>query len=154
MSDLFLAVKSSLDRFMTDQVATLQDRFPDIQFVEVDDQVQVAEQLASEAPTLLYTVSNPSPSPRLPLFHLEFAVGVKTVQDKANYRMADLVTHLLEVIKPGYRMEIRDYSGVSGTPPLVATILVTSVAPDYPRFDRMAGVRLFGVSAKGCEVVA
>lgn len=153
MSDLFIAVKSTLDRFMADQVAALQGQFPGIQFAEVDDQVQVADQLATEAPALIYSVSNPSPAPRFPLFSLDFAVGAKTVQDKANYVMADLVSHLLTLFQPGYRMEVRDYSGTSGVAPLVATLMIVSVAPDYQRFDRMAGVRLFGVTARGCEVV-
>lgn len=149
---LFLALKSTLDRILFEQVGLLGADFPLLGFAETDDMVQVQEALSVSSPALLYTVSNPAPAPRAPLFVVEFAVGAKTVQDKANYQLADLISRLQAIFSVGAVIEVRNYSGTTGQAPLVARLKVVAMAPEYQRYDKVAGVRMFGVSARGLEV--
>jgi hypothetical protein len=149
---LFLAIKSTLDRILFDQVGAMNADFPLLEFSETDDMVQVQEALGTSSPALLYTVSNPAPAPRSPLFVVEFAMGAKTVQDKGNYQLADLISRLQAIFSVGAVIEIRNYSGTTGQAPLVARLKVVGVAPEYQRYDKIAGLRMFGVSARGLEI--
>lgn len=153
MSDIFMALKSTMDRQMNDLAQSLSGQFPGIDFSEIDDTVDTEPARKTSAPCLLYSVSSPTETPRAPLYSAMVAVGVKTVQDKGNYTLSEILTILTDTFKAGYRLQLLDYSATSGQPVPRGTMLVTKTNIDYQKFDSVAGVRMIAMQVRIVEHV-
>ena len=150
MNDYLIHVKSTLDKTMNDLVSSLSGQFSGLQGVDVDNLVETDEIFKGEDPVLLWQFMMLSPTPRDPLYRLEFLVGAKTVSDAAGYQMANLSNELRKAFEVETRIEVGDYSGdaaVAGT----GYFIITNNTFTPQQYDHMSGIRFFTIVAKGAR---
>ena len=150
MNDYLIHVKSTLDKVMNDLVTSLSGQFPGLQGVDVDNLVETDAVFKSEDPVVLWQFMVLAPSPRDPLYRLEFLVGAKTVNDAAGYEIAGLSNELRKAFEVETRIEVGDYSGdVATTGTGYFIITRNTFAPQ--QYDHMSGIRFFSIVAMGAR---
>ncbi len=149
MSNNFLLhVKSSIDKTMLDMVTTLQATYPTLKGVEIDNLVQTDEMMKSEEPVLLWQFLALIPTPRDPLYRIEFMLGVKTVADSGNYLLAALMNEIGKVFEVGHTIPIGDYSGAVAVLD-TGYMMVSRNTMTPQQYDHMSGMRFFTIIAHG-----
>jgi hypothetical protein len=142
VTDFYVAVKSTIDKLAVDIAASLS-----IDFVEMDDTVNIDEKLASPADMVVYQMVGMEESPMDPLWTLHVQVGGKTTGDSANYDLADIIAGIRTFISKGESIDVMDYSGVSAPTVKEGYIVFTDVAVDPQAFDGASGIRMLNVNA-------
>ena len=150
MNDYLIHVKSTIDKTMMDLVASLSGQFPGLQGADVDNLTETDEVFKSEQPVLLWQFLTLQPSPRDPLYRVNFLVGAKTVSDKGGYKLANLSNELRKTFEVEERIEVGDYSGAS---PVLNTgyFLITENTFTPQQYDHMSGIRFFSITAVGAR---
>lgn len=152
MNDYLLHVKSTLDKTMTDLVTSLSGTFPNLKGVDVDNLVETDEIMKSEDPVILWQFLTLTPTPRDPLYRLEFLVGAKTVSDHGNYDLTSLNNELRKSFEVDTSILVGDYSGASAV--LGKGYFVVTDNPMAPQqYDHMSGIRFFSVRAMGARTI-
>lgn len=151
MSAFVLHVKSTIDKVMTDLVASMQADYPGLRGVEVDNLVQTDEIMKGTAPALLWQFLALIPTPRDPLYRIEFLIGVKTVSDAGNYLMAAIMAEIGAVFAVGETISVGDYSGAIAD--LNTGYMVVGQNTMIPQqYDHMSGYRFFSIIAHGARM--
>lgn len=142
MTDFYVAVKSTVDKLAVDIAASLA-----IDFVEMDDTVNIDEKLASPADMIVYQMVGMEEAPRDPLWSLNIQVGGKTTGDSANYDLADIIAGIRVFISKGDYIDVMDYSGTVAPTVKEGYIVFTDVAVDPQAFDGASGIRMLNINA-------
>lgn len=152
MNEFLLHVKSTIDKTMMGLVTSLQGTYSTLKGVEVDNLVEMDEIVKSEDPALLWQFLTLTPSPRDPLYRIEFLVGVKTVSDSANYLLTTLMMEVRKTFEVQATIDIADYSGVSPVYGKGYMIISNnSMAPQ--QYDHVAGIRFFSIVARAVRAL-
>ena len=152
MNDYLLDVKSTLDKTMSDLVTSLSAKFPNLAGVDVDNLVETDEVMKSENPVVLWQLLTLTPTPRDPLYRLEFLVGAKTMSDQGNYTLTSLNNELRKSFEVDTRISVGDYSEAVAV--LGKGYFVVTDNPMAPQqYDHMAGIRFFSVRAMGARTI-
>jgi len=140
-------LKSTLDAWAMAITINMQGANPSLKAVELDDLKQVDEVLGGTDPAILWQFVSLEPSPRDPLWDFKFAIGVKTTNDKANYKLAELLSAVLGAFEVNQTFPFADYSGATVSANKgVLTIVRHETSPQ--QFDHQSGIRLTTVVAK------
>jgi hypothetical protein len=142
VTDFYEVVKSTVDRLAVDVANSLS-----IDFVEMDDTVNVDEKLGSPNDMIVYQMVGMEEAPIDPLWNLNLLVGGKTTGDSANYDLAAIIGGIRNFIKKGESIDVMDYSGVSAPTVKEGYIYITDVAVDPQAFDGASGIRMLNVNA-------
>ena len=152
MNDYLLDVKSTIDKTMNDLVTSLAGQFPNLKGVDVDNLVETDEIMKSEDPVILWQLLTLTPTPRDPLYRLEFLVGAKTVSDHGSYDLTSLNNELRKSFEVDTSIAVGDYSDTVAV--LGKGYFVVTDNPMAPQqYDHMAGIRFFSVRAMGARTV-
>lgn len=139
-----LYVKSTIDRMAYDISVELGVT----KLADLDDTVNLASILANDEPAIVWQLITLDPSPRDPLYQVQFGIGAKTTADPANYKMMSLVAAMQHNFEVGSRIVIKDYS--TTTPPTTDKgYLTVTEAPLSPQeFDNESGLRMYTVTGR------
>lgn len=150
MNDYLIHVKSTIDKTMMDLVTALSPTFTGLQGVDVDNLTETDEIFKAETPVLLWQFLTLTPSPKDPLYRVNFLVGAKTVSDKGSYNLSNLSNELRKNFEVEQRIEVGDYSGDT---PVANTgyFLVTHNTFTPQQYDHMSGIRFFSITAVGAR---
>lgn len=150
-NDFPLMLKSTVDKLVNDKVATLLDKYPTLQWAEVDDMAHTDEVFKSDEPALLWQFGGLTPRPRAPMYDFEFAVGAKTTQDPGNYTLIALLSEIREVFAQSNVFKIFDYT-LEATDPVSLVergyLMVASNEIESQKFDKQSGIRYAVVQGK------
>lgn len=143
MSNFALAVKSTLDKVVFD-LATAKS----VQYFDLDSEIFAENMLLTDDSALGWSLVGLTESPMDPLWDIEFDVCGKTTIDPAQYVSLDLISAVNEKFKQGVSFDVKDYS--TPTPPtqVLGQILITGLQVRPQHFDKTAGFRTVGVTAK------
>ncbi len=140
--DLFLlALKSTIDKVMLDLRTALLPTYPALLAVEVDDLAQTDAIQKSEAPTLIWSFGSLHPTPRPPMYQVEFMVGVKTTADAGNYLMTALLTKVRQQFQQGESLQLYDYTGAVAGVAHAGSLFIGANEVSQQEFDRQSGMR-------------
>ena len=142
MTDFYEVVKSTVDKLAVDIAVTL-----GIDFVELDDTVNVDEKLASSDDLIVYQMVGMEESPIDPLWTLNLQIGGTTTGDSANYDLAAIIGAVRQVVHKGATVGIYDYSGLSAPTVKEGYAYFSEVAVDPQAFDGASGIRMLSASA-------
>lgn len=144
MSDLTLAVKSTIDKIGNDLAATLS--IP--HFIDLDDVERSSNILAGTDSAVVWKLMFLDEEPRDPMYNLSFMIGVKTSEDPASYDLLGFISAVKETFPIGDSIPIMDWStNVTPTVKLgSAYITVSGVEPQVT--ERASGVRLLSMEAR------
>ena len=143
MSDFYTSVKSTIDKLAVDIANDLE-----IQFVELDDTVNIEEAMESNSDMVVYQMVGMQEDPSDPLWALHFSVGAKTVTDAANYDLADIISGINRTLKKGETFQVADYGQVIAPSTYDGYFYVTDIQVDPQMFDGMTGLRMLNVQAR------
>lgn len=150
MNDYLIHVKSTLDKQMHDLVSSLSGQFPNLKGADVDNLTETDDVFKSEDPVLLWQFLTLMPSPKDPLYRVNFLIGAKTVSDKGGYTLASLSNEVRKEFEVNERIEVGDYSGA--VPTLnTGYFVITSNTFTPQQYDHMSGVRFFSINAVGAR---
>lgn len=136
------AVKSTLDH-EGNQVAT---NLPGgVAFVDLDDTVNVDAVLSSDDPAIVWQFMVMDEAPADPLYTVQFAIGAKTTQDPANYKLIDFVTEVHKIFAQGHTIKVMDWTGASVPTIDLGYLYVQRVSLAPQEFDAQSGMRLWVV---------
>lgn len=144
MSDFYLSVKSTVDKIAVDIANGL-----GIEFVELDDTVNVEQMLSSPRDLVVYQLVGMDPNPQEPLWSVNFAIGAKTTTDAANYDLAAILAAIKSVVSKGKSFDVRDYSGAQAPTISDGYFYVVDARVDPQMFDGASGIRMLSVRAAG-----
>ena len=142
MTDFYVEVKSTIDKLAVDIATAL-----GIDFVELDDTVNVDEKLASPDDLIVYQMVGMDEAPRDPLWNLTFQIGGKTTSDSANYDLADIIGAVRGTVNKGESIDVYDYSGIATPTVKEGYIYFSEVSVDPQAFEGASGIRMLAVSA-------
>ena len=150
-NDFPLMLKSTVDKLVNDAVEALKEKYPTLQWAEVDDMAHTDEVFKSDEPALLWQFGGLTPRPRAPMYDFEFAVGAKTTQDPGNYTLIALLSEIREVFIQGRNFDIYDYT-LEDTDPVSQVkrgyLVVASNEIESQKFDKQSGIRFAVVQGK------
>jgi hypothetical protein len=138
-----LAVKSTVDKIGV-EMAAAQAGAP--KFVDLDDATATEEAMSKPDPVFIWEMSTFVEAPKDPLYRATFSVGVRAMNDPANYGLLKLLGVISGVFQPGTTIEVRDWSGTLATQPQ-GRIFITKSYVNAQGFDRAAGVRMISIDA-------
>lgn len=145
MSDFIQGVKSTIDRYGVNIAAAYS---ASMRVVDVTDHVNVEDLLSSDEDLLLWEMGTLDEAPRKPFWNVSFAIGVKTVTDPSRYTQMDILKAVSDVIQVDETMPVHDYTGAVAGPQL-GYLYITSAGVGSHQSDRMMGLRMIVVNAKG-----
>ena len=142
--DFYLPVKSTVDKIAVDIANSL-----GIEFVELDDTVNVEQKLSSPRDLIVYQMIGMNGAPTEPLWSINFAIGAKTTTDSANYDLAEILSAIKLVVENGQTFDVRDYSGIEAPTESEGYFYVVDSRVDPQMFDGASGIRMLSVRAMG-----
>lgn len=136
-----LAVKSTIDKVGVDMAAA-QPGTP--KFVDLDDATATEEAMSKPDPVFIWEMSDFQEAPKDPLYRATFSVGVRAMNDPANYGLLKMTGIIGGVFRPGTFIEVKDCSDtlVSASQ---GRILISKAYVNAQGFDRAAGVRMISI---------
>lgn len=147
----YLAVKSTVDALTAQIALAAANDYPDIQALlqPLDISAAGAQVATGDAPALVWSLQNFSPSPRDPLFQILFMIGVRTTSDPNGETLANLLSVVHSEIPVGFRFDIKNYSGetVSELPGETGTGYVRDISVQEQLYDGQAAMRMISVAA-------
>ena len=138
-----LAVKSTIDKLGVD-MATAQVGSP--KFIDLDDATATEEAMSKPDPVFIWEMSTFDESPKDPLYRATFSVGVRAMNDPANYGLLKMTGVVGGVFRPGTTFEVKDWSDTVVSPSQGRMIISKSYV-NAQGFDRAAGVRMISIDA-------
>lgn len=147
MEAFVVAMKSTLDKVMTDQIAAMvAGGYPDLKGADLDDNTQFDKVKGAAIPALLWQFNSLDPVPRDPLYQFSFLVGAKTVADAGNYTLTALIAKLSTLFEEGVQHRVFDYSETPVSADM-GYFLVSSMSMAPQQFDQQSNIRLWLVTA-------
>lgn len=143
MPDFYMSVKSTIDKLATDVAASLS-----IEFVEIDDTVNIEEKLGSSDDLIVYQFVDMAEDPGDPLWVLSFEIGGKTTSDAANYDLAGIISKIRSFVSKGGYIDVMDYSGINDPTVKEGYIYFSDVSVDPQAFDGASGIRMLSVQGR------
>lgn len=152
--DFEMQLKSTLDKVVADKVASLKATYPKLSWAEVDDMAQTDAVFKSLDPAIIWSLGTVEPSPRPPLYSIEFMVGAKTAADPGNYLLIKLLGEIRSEFEAAATVFIYDYTLPAGGPVDTQqkgfiSIISNETAPQ--QFDKQSGIRYAVVAAKAVK---
>lgn len=145
MDEFIQGVKSTIDRY---GVNIAQSIGAGIEVVDATSHVNVEELLASDQDLVIWELGTMDEAPRKPFWDISFVIGAKTVKDPSNYQQLDILQAIGTVLEVDTTLPVHNYTGaVAG--PQIGYMVVRSVGVDRHQSDRMMGLRMVVVTAKG-----
>jgi hypothetical protein len=145
MSEFIKPMKSTIDQLGVAIGANYMAG--DIAVIDLTDNVNVEELLASPDPAIVWELGTMNPAPREPMWDVSFVIGAKTAKDPARYEQMSLIEAVNAAVKQGSDIQVRDYSGETAGA-IVGYLHITWVGLDPAQGDRFSGVRLVSVRGK------
>ncbi len=117
--------------------------------VDADDITNVESMLKSNEIALLFQWDGMNADPVPPLYSVRFSVGAKTVRDKNNFKMAELIGAVSKRLSVGSLVDVEDLTG--SAPSKVGHMFVAESVVDGQDSDKEAGIRMVSVTARAAE---
>lgn len=141
--NFLVSLKSTIDKMGFDLATSLGQAF-----VDLDDPVNTAELLASDADAIVWEFLSLDQAPIDPLYSIVFAMGARTVNDAANYNILDFAGQVGDLFPEQEEITILDYTGATVDTTDRGYMFITSVTVDPQQFDKMSGIRLVRIEGK------
>ncbi len=146
--EFIMHVKSSLDRFANDLVASSSAD----DGVNLDDVVNINELMESENNTILWQLVSVEEDPKDPLYVVQFSIGAKTSGDSANYDLIAFQTKVNDVFHKDAIFDLYDYSqGAQVNKKGSMTITRSAMTPQ--EYDNQSGIRMQTFTAKAFRMI-
>lgn len=138
-----LAVKSTIDKLGVD-MATAQPGSP--KFIDLDDATATEEAMAKPDPVFIWEMSTFEEAPKDPLYRATFSVGIRAMNDPANYGLLKMTGVIGGVFRPETFFDVKDWSDTLASASQ-GRIFITKSYVNAQGFDRAAGVRMISIDA-------
>lgn len=122
MDNFPLAIKATLD-FLVRRLADENN----CEYVDLDDVSSIEVALQSSKPALAWSLLSIAPTPRDPMWQVEFLVGGKTSHDPAQYDSMRLVSLVTQLFRVHETFDVLDYSGVDVPDTVLGDLQVETV---------------------------
>jgi hypothetical protein len=138
-----LAVKSTIDKLGVDMAV---GQAGTLKFIDLDDSTATEEAMSKPDPVFIWEMSTFDEAPKDPLYRATFSVGVRAMNDPANYGLLKMTGVVGGVFRPGTSFDIKDWSDTLASVSQ-GRLIITKSYVNAQGFDRSAGVRMISVDA-------